>query len=503
MKRPATLFLLLWVNFEANSGTAASVVHLRNGAHSRMYRREVYDSSSRVLQISGLEATVHGGNRATVKWDNATGPVTGYNMTVCLVTDSSRCESMITEKTSHNLHHLASGRTYQVNVHAYVEVAGDTTNGRSERIFFTTTKLPTVEHLEATQMGPTSVELKWVPSQDAASHFDIDACPSDGGACVHGYTPNVTHILEDLTPDTNYEIKVRSATEEEKELSFGPASTVSATTSGLPAVSDVVVRATCDSFIVTSWNYSVEGITGFLLNLCAEGRNCMTRSVDKDDREHTFRVDAVLRSYTLSIEAYLWRGNAKRSSPVVNQSVTSFPEVPRLDRLEVEAISPSQIRARWTNGFDVDVRIQVCVAQTAKRNCVNYAAHGTQLGYTVSGLSPSTKYSVEATAVVSLGVDTCLGLASTREVTTLTEAVCRYDDEMKQTIGEISNNVRALVRRRNRVDAKRKDDAIGAKCEIIEAKLRTLPEKDVNDCLDDIDNLIETYKRKTADLISQ
>ncbi|XP_049511381.1 uncharacterized protein LOC119464246 [Dermacentor silvarum] len=378
-------------------------------------------TSQKPLQISGLEATVHGGNRATVKWENATGPVTGYNMTVCLVTDSPRCESVKSQKTNYVLHHLASGTTYQVDVHAYVEEGGDTTKGRSERIFFTTTKLPTVEQLEATPLGSTSVELKWLPSQDAVSHFDIDACPSDGGACVHAYTPNVTHILEGLTPDTTYKIEVRSAVEEEKELSFGPASAVSATTTLLPAITDVVVRATCDSFIVASWNYSVEGITGFLLNLCAEGQSCITRSVDKDDREHTFRVDAILRSYTLSIEAYLWKGNAKRSSPAVNESVTSFPEVPRLDRFEVEAISPSQIRAKWSNSFDVDVRIQVCVAQSARKNCVNYAAHGTQLGYTVSGLSPSTKYTVEASTAITLGVDTCLGLGSTREVTTLTE----------------------------------------------------------------------------------
>lgn len=503
MKRVAALFLLLWVNFEAYSGSVASVVHLTNGARSRLYRREVYDSPTSTLQISGLEATVHGGNRATVKWENATGPVTGYNMTVCLVTDSPRCESVKSQKTNYVLHHLASGTTYQVDVHAYVEEGGDTTKGRSERIFFTTTKLPTVEQLEATPLGSTSVELKWLPSQDAVSHFDIDACPSDGGACVHAYTPNVTHILEGLTPDTTYKIQVRSAVEEEKELSFGPASAVSATTTLLPAISDVVVRATCDSFIVASWNYSVEGITGFLLNLCAEGQSCITRSVDKDDREHTFRVDAILRSYTLSIEAYLWKGNAKRSSPAVNESVTSFPEVPRLDRFEVEAISPSQIRAKWSNSFDVDVRIQVCVAQSARKNCVNYAAHGTQLGYTVSGLSPSTKYTVEASTAITLGVDTCLGLGSTREVTTLTEALCRYDDELKQTIREISDNVRALARRRNRVGANRKDDGIGAKCELIEAKLRTLPEKDLNDCFDDIDNLIETYKRKTADLSSQ
>lgn len=104
------------------------------------------------------------------------------------------------------------------------------------------------------------------------SHFDIDACPADGGACVHAFTPNITHILQGLTPDTTYNIHVRSATEEDKELSFGPATTVSATTTLLPAIADVVIRATCDHFIIASWDYALEGVTGFLLNLCTEGQ---------------------------------------------------------------------------------------------------------------------------------------------------------------------------------------------------------------------------------------
>ncbi|KAL1482661.1 hypothetical protein MTO96_014115, partial [Rhipicephalus appendiculatus] len=406
------------------------------GSLSRLYRREVFDSSSPVLQISGLEATVHGGNRATIKWENATGPVSGYNMTVCLLSDPPGCQSATGQKTSYNLHRLESGRMYQVDVYAYFKDGGDTTNGRNERIFFTTTKLPSVENLEATPLGSTSVEL--------------------------------------------------NAIEEDKELSFGPATSVSATTTLLPGISDVVIRATCDHFIIASWDYASEGITGFLLNLCTEGQACMTRSVDKDDREHQFRVDPVRRLYTLSIEAYLWKGNAKHSSPVVNASVTSFPQVPTLDRFEVEPVSSSQVRVSWSNGFDADVRILVCVSQSTERNCANYVAHGTQKSYTISGLSSGTN-----------------GLPAVRELATLTEAFCRYDDDLMQTIKQISDNVKALTRRRSQFNPNRRDDDISTKCELIEAKLRTLPEKDVNDCFDDIDNLIETYKRKTSDLSSE
>uniref|UniRef100_A0A224YUZ9 Cell adhesion molecule n=1 Tax=Rhipicephalus zambeziensis TaxID=60191 RepID=A0A224YUZ9_9ACAR len=506
MKGVVTLILLLWVNLGANSGVTGSIVRAKEGPLSRLFRREVFDSSSPVLQISNLEATVHGGNRATVKWENATGPVTGYNMTVCLISDPPRCESATGQKTSYNLHHLESGSMYQVDVYAYFKDGGDTTNGRNERIFFTTTKLPSVENLEATPLGSTSVELKWAPSEDNVTQFDIDACPADGGACVHAFTSNTTHILRGLTPETTYKIHVRSAVEEDKELSFGHATTVSATTTLLPEISDVVIRATCDHFIIASWDYASEGITGFLLNLCTEGQACTTRSVDKDDREHQFRVDPVRRLYTLSIEAYLWRGNAKHSSPVVNASVTSFPQVPSLDRFEVEPVSSNQVRASWSNGFDADVRILVCVSQSTERNCANYVAHGTQKSYTISGLSSGTKYSVEATPAVKLGDHsrpTCSGPPAVREVATLTEAFCRYDDALMQTIKQISDNVKALTRRRSQFNPNRRDDDISTKCELLEAKLRTLPEKDVNDCFDDIDNLIETYKRKTSDLSSE
>nr|XP_037273297.1 uncharacterized protein LOC119165217 [Rhipicephalus microplus] len=485
MKGVATLIFLLWINLGANYRITGSFVHSKIGALSRLYRREVFNSASPALRISDLEATVHGGNRATVKWENATGPVTGYNMTVCSVSDQPRCESATGHKTSYNLHHLESGTRYQVDVYAYFNDGGDTTNGRNERIFFTTTKLPSVENLEATPLGSTSVELRWAPIEDNVTHFDIDACPAEGGACVHAFTSTTGHILGGLNPETSYKIHVRSAIEEEKELSFGPRTTVEATTTMLPGISDAVIRATCDHFIIASWNYTFESVTGFLLNLCTEGEACVTRSVDKDDREHKFKVDPMRRSYTLSMEAYLWKGNSKHSSKVVNVSVTSFPEVPRLDRFDVKPVSSSQVRASWYNDFNADVRIQVCPSQSTDANCATYVAHGAQKGYTLYPYS-------------------CLGLAATREVTTLTEdfaaedglgqcprtcdnaftqdllgAVCIYDDKLMQMIKQISENVKALTRRRGQLNANSRDDNISAKCELIEAKLRTLTEKDV------------------------
>ncbi|KAK8762049.1 hypothetical protein V5799_026680 [Amblyomma americanum] len=189
----------------------------------------------------------------------------------------------------------------------------------------------------------------------------------------------------------------------------------------LPALDNVSVRATCDSFIIASWNYSLEDITGFLLNLCADGQSCITRTVDKADQEHTFKVDPVLRQYTLSLEAYIWKGNTKYASVGVNTSVASFPEVPRLEGFEVEAVSLREVRATWKVPIDVDVRLHVCPLESPRKSCVNYVAHGTRLAYTISGLSPSTKYSIEASGAVTLGANTCLGFGITREITTLTE----------------------------------------------------------------------------------
>ncbi|XP_077492457.1 von Willebrand factor A domain-containing protein 1-like [Amblyomma americanum] len=238
-----------------------------------------------------------------------------------------RCESAVGLMTSKKLQHLTPGATYEVQVLAFLEADGNRTNGKTEKIHFTTAQVPAVEQLRVISVESTSIELSWAPAANSSvSHFDIDACPTDGGACVHVYTDDWSHLIRGLTPETTYNIHVRSVTEEEKELSFGPASNVSATTMQLPALDNVSVRATCDSFIIASWNYSLEGITGFLLNLCAGGQSCITRTVDKADQEHTFKVDPVLRQYTLSIEAYIWKGNTKYASVGVNTSVLSFPE---------------------------------------------------------------------------------------------------------------------------------------------------------------------------------
>ncbi|KAK8763251.1 hypothetical protein V5799_034138 [Amblyomma americanum] len=384
----------------------ASVVHETDGKEIQIYGRNTYNSSNEPLRIFGLKAIVRGGNRATVQWENATGPLTGYEITVCLVNERPRCESAVGLMTSKKLQHLTPGATYEVQVLAFLEAHGNRTNGKTEKIHFRTAQVPAVEQLKVISVESTSIELSWAPAGNSSvSHFDIDACPTDGGACVHVYTDDWSHLIRGLTPETTYNIHVRSVTEEEKELSFGPASNVSATTMQL---------------------------------------------------------------------------------------------LPRLDGFEVEAVSLREVRATWKVPIDVDVRLHVCPLESPRKSCVNYVTHGTRLAYTISGLSPSTKYSIEASGAVTLGANTCLGFGITREITTLTEAVCRYDEDFKEVVRELSDTVRALSQRQNTVERSEESDAIHSKCKAIEEKLRILSEDDLADCLQDIDKLLENYPRKAT-----
>lgn len=47
-------------------------------------------------------------------------------------------------------------------------------------------------------------------------------------------------------------------------------------------------------------------------------------------------------------------------------------------------------------------------------------------------------------------------------------------------------------------DQSAQSDRIHAQCKSMEAKLRNLPEKDLADCLRDINNIINTYQSKTV-----
>ncbi|XP_077530191.1 fibronectin-like [Haemaphysalis longicornis] len=414
VKYAATLVVLALASLGAQ---AANLGHLEDG-QSRIYKREVFDSSHESLQISRLEATARGGNRARVRWDNATGPVSGYEITVCAVRQPPQCHNEKSQKNDINLVYLESGTTYEVDVRAYLKTGGDKFNGRTERTRFTTATLPSVNELQARPTGPTTVEVQWAPTQEPVFHYDVEACPADGGACVLAKTQNTTIGFEDLTPATTYTIRVRSATQEDEELAFGPRSKISATTEPLPPLSGVSVRATCDSFIVASWNYSVEGITGFELNLCTDGLECVTRSVDKSDREHSFTVDPVMRHYALSLEAYLWRGNSKHGSPVENVSITSFPEVSTVDTFNAEVISANEVKATWASPPDSDVTLRLCIVDAPQENCLKHVAEGSAQSHTFSGLSPNTKYSVQASGSVTIGGITCVGREAVREVTT-------------------------------------------------------------------------------------
>lgn len=496
---PVRLILLLFASIEACTARLAFRIYPEDGEHNGIYKRDVNDSSHSSLQISGLTATALGGNRANVKWENATGPITGYEITVCMMREYPQCYTENGQKTSYDLRNLDSGTTYEVEVRAYLQEVTSRTNGKAERTSFTTASVPAVSQLQAMPLGPTSLEVTWIYSRASPVHFEIDVCPESGGVCFHMGTRNNTHVLEKLTPDTAYNIIVRSVTEEGKELTFGPRSNVSARTEALPPIADVSLKDTCDGFVVSSWSYPFQDITGFELAFCTEGQRCITTVIDKDSRSHAFLVKSELRVYTLSLTAYLWRAKAKYTTPVANASTTSLPQVPALDDLEARAVSLTDVKVTWKTLGDFDIRFRVCSQDSPNRNCANYVAHGSQLSYTISGLTPNTKYRIGATGVVTAGTDSCQGAEVVRELVTPAEVICRYTDQLGQTLKEVSENVKALLRRQSAIaDQGAGSDRIHAQCQALEAKLRTLSEKDLADCLRDIYDVINTYQSKAA-----
>lgn len=491
------LIPLLFVSFGVCAAHLELQVSREDGKHFGIIKRDVNESSdTSALQISGLTATALGANRANVKWENATGPVTGYEITLC-TSEQPECRIESGQKTSYDFKYLDSGTTYEVEVRAFLQEDTNRTYGRSERTSFTTTYIPAVDQLQAIPTWPTWLEVRWNTSRDGPSHVEIDVCPADGGVCVHAGVRNNTHVLKGLAPDTEYNVIVRSVAKEGNELAFGPRSNVTARTTALPPFPDVELKATCDGFMVASWIYLFPEITGFELAFCAEGRRCITTVIDKDSSSHTFRVEPEPGVYELSMTAYLWRAGAKHTTPVANATATSLPTVPSLDDLEVRAVSLTDVKVTWKTTGDFDIRLRVCRQETPNITCASYVAHGSQLSYTISGLTPNSKYRIEATAVVPAGTDRCHGVEIVRELVTPAEAICRYGEQMRQTLKEVSDNVKALLRRQNRMDdLSAQSDRTYAQCKVMEARLRNLPEKYLADCLRDINNIITTYQLK-------
>lgn len=166
--------------------------------------------------------------------------------------------------------------------------------------------------------------------------------------------------------------------------------------------------------INATWEYSpLLEIQGFNATLCnKEQPHCETTHVDYKDRWWLKKLQDHGTKYNFSLYAYI---EEKQSNPA-SARFTSFPKIPNVETLTLNATSPTELTVEWRNPWKHEIELSACSEMAP---CVNTTAPAESMEYTFHGFEPGTTYDVTARMTITMNNRTCTGEAAKKSGTTL------------------------------------------------------------------------------------
>ncbi|KAL1443549.1 hypothetical protein MTO96_030300, partial [Rhipicephalus appendiculatus] len=261
--------------------------------------------------------------------------------------------------------------------------------------------LPHVGALTVKATSPTELKVLW--QSEWAEDIELSAC-SETARCVNATVParNQTHTFKGLEPSTTYEVTAQTVVTQNNRTCEGKATKESGTTLQLEPPTNLTVEVSCGNQAQINWTYNnTDSIDGFLVMLChGEEAKCENKTLPKDKMEYSFK----LPDY-----------NATKP---VEESLTSFPELPELDDIAVTGVSETALMATWTTKWDGEIAFYIC---SMPEECQNHTILGTPRNYTFDGLASNTTYRVRAQSQVTLHEKECRGHLQERSASTFTK----------------------------------------------------------------------------------
>ncbi|KAL7406181.1 hypothetical protein ABVT39_014689 [Epinephelus coioides] len=335
----------------------------------------------------------------TVHWVASKTPgITGYRVTSTPMSGqrgNSLEEFVRADQTSCMLESLNPGAEYNISVF--------TTKGHLESVPVSTTVTPAIPaptNLRFSGVGPDHIRVTWtvphVANPSDISRFVIRYHPvatDDDIKEVNVGGATNTFVLENLLPNTEYSISVMCVySERVSEPVTGTQRTTLDSPSGLD-FSDIRTN----SFTV-HWLAPTAAITGYRIRYqkTSGGRA-------KDERLPPTRNYYTLTGLTPETEYLIYVyavSNTQESQPLTGTQAT-ISDAPT--DLEVTSSTPTSISIRWDAPSVTVKNYKITYGGTSGEAPQEFTIPGTQTYATMSGLKPSTDYTITVYAVTGRG----------------------------------------------------------------------------------------------------
>ncbi|XP_077493421.1 fibronectin-like isoform X2 [Amblyomma americanum] len=309
---------------------------------------------------------------------------------------------------------LEYSTSYQAKVFAFFNNGPYKTYSKPAQVAFASyPKIPQLQRLSVTAISPTELKAQWNTKWNDNIVFTI--C-SDETSCkkeiVHGRDSE--HTFSGLKPSTSYVVSAQPAATVNNKTCKGDIQKRSATTLSIAPPTNLTVAVSCDGNFDATWLYKAQDdIDGFITQLCYKnGSGCRNKTVNASSRKVTYVVTEPNTTFTISVRAYVDDGSTSDADQV---TFTSFPDLPNLEDLSVNAISPTEVQATWREKWSYDIEFAICSEPT---QCKTPKVPGLLLNYTFTDLEPDTKYTVSAQAEFSAQNKTCKGHKQERVAST-------------------------------------------------------------------------------------
>ncbi|KAL1442500.1 hypothetical protein MTO96_030767, partial [Rhipicephalus appendiculatus] len=378
---------------------------------------DIAKKSGTTLQLDppkDLQVKVFCNNTLKAKWEYSEDfHISGFVASLCKE-DGSQCRNITYSFDVRELSYEELNQNSSYTLYLYA-VVSESLSKPATASFASFPNLPRVQGLTVVSTSPTELHVLWL--SEWKQDIQLSAC-SKTAPCVNATVParNQTHTFKGLEPSTTLDYAVK------KLILLQPVAEIRPNLSLQNPPTNLMVDVSCGNQAQVNWTYNnTDSIDGFLVVLChGEEAKCENKTLPKDKMECSFKLPDFNATYNVSVRSFhenLQPKNKTYSKPV-EESLTSFPELPELDDIAVTGVSETALMATWTTKWDGEIAFYIC---SMPEECQNHTILGTPRNYTFDGLASNTTYRVRAQSQVTLHEKECRGHLQERSASTFTK----------------------------------------------------------------------------------